>query len=130
MLVSSFLALEKENLFIWSLHAFFDASSDGSFWCLQCSPDYAYGAGGFPAWGIQPNSVLDFEIEFLSVQWALGWLSVTVKIICTLNNLPALKIYGYYRVKCMNITKLPEHLIYVWRSYSVVIGDFNFLIII
>ncbi|CAF1921826.1 unnamed protein product [Brassica oleracea var. botrytis] len=35
---------------------------------LRCSPDYAYGAGGFPAWGIQPNSVLDFEIEVLSVQ--------------------------------------------------------------
>ncbi|GKU97940.1 hypothetical protein SLEP1_g11011 [Rubroshorea leprosula] len=35
---------------------------------LQCSPDYAYGAGGFPAWGIQPNSVLAFEIEVLSVQ--------------------------------------------------------------
>ncbi|KAF3500080.1 hypothetical protein F2Q69_00040148 [Brassica cretica] len=34
----------------------------------QCSPDYAYGAGGFPAWGIQPNSVLDFEIEVLSVK--------------------------------------------------------------
>ncbi|WZZ12537.1 hypothetical protein YC2023_105626 [Brassica napus] len=33
---------------------------------LRCSPDYAYGAGGFPAWGIQPNSVLDFEIEVLS----------------------------------------------------------------
>ncbi|KAG2301087.1 hypothetical protein Bca52824_029738 [Brassica carinata] len=35
---------------------------------LRCSPDYAYGAGRFPAWGIQPNSVLDFEIEVLSVQ--------------------------------------------------------------
>ncbi|KAH7518678.1 hypothetical protein FEM48_Zijuj09G0196400 [Ziziphus jujuba var. spinosa] len=35
---------------------------------LRCSPDYAYGAGGFPAWGIQPNSVLDFEIEVLSVE--------------------------------------------------------------
>ncbi|KAL0747045.1 hypothetical protein Bca101_029047 [Brassica carinata] len=33
-----------------------------------CSPDYAYGAGGFPAWGIQPNSVLEFEIEVLSVK--------------------------------------------------------------
>jgi len=33
---------------------------------LQCTPDYAYGAGGFPAWGIQPNSVLEFEIEVLS----------------------------------------------------------------
>ncbi|KAL5855015.1 hypothetical protein ACOSQ4_004817 [Xanthoceras sorbifolium] len=35
---------------------------------LRCSPDYAYGAGGFPAWGIQPNSALDFEIEVLSIQ--------------------------------------------------------------
>ncbi|CAH2062642.1 unnamed protein product [Thlaspi arvense] len=35
---------------------------------LRCSPDYAYGAGGFPAWGIQPNSVLDFEIEVLGVK--------------------------------------------------------------
>ncbi|KAK7260731.1 hypothetical protein RIF29_27010 [Crotalaria pallida] len=35
---------------------------------LRCSPDYAYGAGGFPAWGIQPNSVLEFEIEVLSAQ--------------------------------------------------------------
>ncbi|WRX14917.1 FKBP-type peptidyl-prolyl cis-trans isomerase domain - like 9 [Theobroma cacao] len=34
---------------------------------LRCSPDYAYGAGGFPAWGIQPNSVLDFEIEVLTL---------------------------------------------------------------
>ncbi|KAE8670043.1 Peptidyl-prolyl cis-trans isomerase FKBP12 [Hibiscus syriacus] len=35
---------------------------------LLCSPDYAYGAGGFPAWGIQTNSVLDFEIEVLRAQ--------------------------------------------------------------
>ncbi|XVF44833.1 hypothetical protein PTKIN_Ptkin02bG0155600 [Pterospermum kingtungense] len=35
---------------------------------LRCSPDYAYGAAGFKAWGIQPNSVLDFEIEVLSLQ--------------------------------------------------------------
>ncbi|XP_057515733.1 peptidyl-prolyl cis-trans isomerase FKBP12 [Amaranthus tricolor] len=34
---------------------------------LTCTPDYAYGAGGFPAWGIQPNSTLVFEIEVLSV---------------------------------------------------------------
>jgi FKBP-type peptidyl-prolyl cis-trans isomerase len=33
---------------------------------IHCSPDYAYGAGGFPAWGIQPNSELIFEIEVLS----------------------------------------------------------------
>lgn len=33
---------------------------------LTCTPDYAYGAGGFPAWGIQPNSTLIFEIEVLS----------------------------------------------------------------
>eukprot|EP01104_Vermistella_antarctica_P018951 TRINITY_DN7213_c0_g1_i1.p2 TRINITY_DN7213_c0_g1~~TRINITY_DN7213_c0_g1_i1.p2 ORF type:complete len:119 (-),score=12.31 TRINITY_DN7213_c0_g1_i1:55-390(-) len=35
---------------------------------LTCSPDYAYGASGFPAWGIPPNAVLIFEIELLSVQ--------------------------------------------------------------
>ncbi len=34
---------------------------------LTCSPDYAYGAGGFPGWGIMPNSVLIFEIEVLKV---------------------------------------------------------------
>jgi FKBP-type peptidyl-prolyl cis-trans isomerase len=22
---------------------------------IHCTPDYAYGAGGFPAWGIMPN---------------------------------------------------------------------------
>jgi peptidylprolyl isomerase len=33
---------------------------------LTCSPDYAYGRGGFPAWGIMPNSELVFEIELLS----------------------------------------------------------------
>jgi peptidylprolyl isomerase len=26
------------------------------------------GAGGFPAWGIMPNSELKFEIEVLSIQ--------------------------------------------------------------
>ncbi|XP_065872193.1 peptidyl-prolyl cis-trans isomerase FKBP12 [Euphorbia lathyris] len=35
---------------------------------LRCSPDYAYGANGFPAWGIQPNSVLEFEIEVLTIE--------------------------------------------------------------
>eukprot|EP01034_Spumella_vulgaris_P037401 gene37401-46143_t len=34
---------------------------------LTCSPDYAYGRDGFPAWGIMPNSVLIFEIEVLKV---------------------------------------------------------------
>ncbi len=34
---------------------------------IHCSPDYAYGSGGFPAWGIMPNSELIFEIEVLSV---------------------------------------------------------------
>mmetsp|Transcript_7928 Transcript_7928/g.16972 ORF Transcript_7928/g.16972 Transcript_7928/m.16972 type:complete len:113 (+) Transcript_7928:167-505(+) len=33
---------------------------------IHCSPDYAYGSGGFPAWGIMPNSELAFEIEVLS----------------------------------------------------------------
>jgi FKBP-type peptidyl-prolyl cis-trans isomerase len=27
-----------------------------------------YGVGGFPAWGIPPNSTLLFEIEVLSIQ--------------------------------------------------------------
>ncbi|KAK9112873.1 hypothetical protein Scep_020392 [Stephania cephalantha] len=35
---------------------------------LTCSPDYAYGTGGFPAWGIRPNSVLVFEIEVLGAE--------------------------------------------------------------
>merc|ERR1711934_21036 len=35
---------------------------------LTCSPDYAYGAGGFPSWGIPPNAVLKFEIELLKIQ--------------------------------------------------------------
>ncbi|KAB2622859.1 peptidyl-prolyl cis-trans isomerase FKBP12 [Pyrus ussuriensis x Pyrus communis] len=35
---------------------------------LRCSPDYAYGKDGFAAWGIQPHSVLVFEIEVLSAQ--------------------------------------------------------------
>jgi len=34
---------------------------------IKCTADYAYGAGGFPAWGIMPNSDLHFEIEVLSV---------------------------------------------------------------
>lgn len=33
---------------------------------LTCTPDYAYGAGGFPDWGIMPNSTLIFEIEVIS----------------------------------------------------------------
>lgn len=32
---------------------------------VHCTPDYAYGAGGFPGWGIMPNSELIFEIEVL-----------------------------------------------------------------
>lgn len=34
---------------------------------ITCTPDYGYGPGGFPAWGIMPNSTLVFEIEVLSV---------------------------------------------------------------
>lgn len=34
---------------------------------IHCSPDYAYGSSGFPAWGIMPNSELIFEIEVLSI---------------------------------------------------------------
>ncbi|CAB1099441.1 unnamed protein product [Ectocarpus sp. CCAP 1310/34] len=35
---------------------------------LTCTPDYAYGEGGFPAWGIMPDSTLCFEIEVLSIE--------------------------------------------------------------
>ncbi|KAJ8572500.1 hypothetical protein K7X08_009011 [Anisodus acutangulus] len=44
---------------------------------LTCTPDYAYGAGGFPAWGIQPNSVLVFEIEVLSAQTRISSQNLT-----------------------------------------------------
>mmetsp|Transcript_2800 Transcript_2800/g.5555 ORF Transcript_2800/g.5555 Transcript_2800/m.5555 type:complete len:113 (-) Transcript_2800:588-926(-) len=35
---------------------------------LTCTPDYAYGPGGFPAWGIMPDSTLCFDIEVLSAK--------------------------------------------------------------
>ena len=35
---------------------------------LKCTPDYAYGRSGFPAWGILSNSELLFEIEILSIK--------------------------------------------------------------
>jgi peptidylprolyl isomerase len=35
---------------------------------LHCTPDYAYGSGGFQTWGIMPNSELVFEIEILSIK--------------------------------------------------------------
>lgn len=35
---------------------------------LTCSPEFGYGAGGFEAWGIMPNSILCFEIEVLSIE--------------------------------------------------------------
>jgi FKBP-type peptidyl-prolyl cis-trans isomerase len=34
---------------------------------ITATPDFAYGAGGFPTWGIQPNSTLKFDIEVLSI---------------------------------------------------------------
>ncbi|KAI3896212.1 hypothetical protein MKW92_031749 [Papaver armeniacum] len=35
---------------------------------LHCTPEYGYGASGFPSWGIQPNSPLVFEIEVLKIK--------------------------------------------------------------
>ena len=32
---------------------------------ITASPENAYGADGFPSWGILPNSTLRFEIEVL-----------------------------------------------------------------
>jgi peptidylprolyl isomerase len=43
------------------------AMKQGEVAQITCTPDYAYGAGGFTAWGIMPNSTLMFEIEVLSV---------------------------------------------------------------
>jgi len=34
---------------------------------ISADADFAYGAGGFPAWGIMPNSPLIFEIEVLKI---------------------------------------------------------------
>jgi len=35
---------------------------------LVMTGDYAYGAQGFPAWGIPPNAGLTFQIELLSAK--------------------------------------------------------------
>ena len=42
--------------------------SVGSRAKIKCSPDYAYGAGGFESWGIMPNSPLIFDIELISIE--------------------------------------------------------------
>jgi hypothetical protein len=42
--------------------------SNTPYTCMQATADYAYGSGGFAAWGIMPDSPLNFEIEVLSVQ--------------------------------------------------------------
>ena len=34
---------------------------------LSMTGDYAYGAKGFPAWGITPNAALIFEIELIKI---------------------------------------------------------------
>jgi len=34
---------------------------------LRMTPDYGYGSGGFPAWGIPPNATLEFEVEILKI---------------------------------------------------------------
>ena len=34
---------------------------------LEMTGDFAYGAKGFPAWGIGPNAGLTFEIELLKI---------------------------------------------------------------
>ena len=36
---------------------------------IVATPDYAYGASGFPAWGIMPNSDLAFDIEVLKYSY-------------------------------------------------------------
>jgi FKBP-type peptidyl-prolyl cis-trans isomerase len=34
---------------------------------LEMSPDYGYGARGFPQWGIPGQAVLIFDIELLEI---------------------------------------------------------------
>jgi len=34
---------------------------------LTITGDYAYGATGFPAWGIGPNATLLFDVEIISI---------------------------------------------------------------
>jgi peptidylprolyl isomerase len=41
--------------------------SKGEVAKLTLAPEKAYGSGGFPAWGIQPNAALVFEIEIISI---------------------------------------------------------------
>jgi len=35
---------------------------------LHLSSDYAYGSGGFSAWGIPPNAPLMFEVEIINIK--------------------------------------------------------------
>jgi peptidylprolyl isomerase len=35
---------------------------------LHCSSDYAYGAAGFPAWGIPPSAALIFDVEVVAIE--------------------------------------------------------------
>jgi len=41
--------------------------SKGEIAKLTLASEKAYGAAGFPAWGIQPNAALIFEIEIISI---------------------------------------------------------------
>lgn len=44
-----------------------ESMSEGEEARLEMTGDYAYGSGGFPAWGIGPNATLIFDIEILSI---------------------------------------------------------------
>lgn len=39
----------------------------GELATLTISPDFGYGSGGFPTWGIPPDAELVFEVQLLSV---------------------------------------------------------------
>ena len=59
--------MKKQVTFVCFVVLFFPIKNDDLLADLTCTPDYAYGAGGFPAWGIPPNATLIFSIEVLSI---------------------------------------------------------------
>jgi len=45
----------------------FMSMSEGEEARLEMTGDYAYGAGGFPAWNIPPNATLIFDVQIITI---------------------------------------------------------------